>query len=103
MFNLWWSKKKELVKKKDVNKREPWKVEGFNNSRWYTEPDQTITVRIIQVPKPDIKKYCHGGGACHKIIGGMHTIYIPRLYTDNDFIDQQKLGHEMQHALGMKH
>ena len=83
--------------------KEPWEAEGFYNERWYTNPDQTITVRVIQVSERDIKKYCGGGGACHKMVGGRHTIYVARLKTDNDFINQQKLGHELHHALGMKH
>jgi hypothetical protein len=80
-----------------------WMTAGFYKEEWFTEADQTITIRVIQVPKKRIKHFCRGGGACHKVVGGMHTIYIPRLMTDNEPIDQQKLGHEVHHALGMKH
>lgn len=98
--------KKPRTKPKAKSKppsRVAWKAEGFGKKKWYTAPDQTITIRIVQVSKRDIKKYCGRGGACHKVIGGVHTIYVTRLMSDDDYINQQKLGHEVHHALGMKH
>jgi len=65
---------------------------------------QVFTVRIIQFDEKDIRTYCRaGGGACYQLVGGMHTIYIPRIKGEWDFMAHQKFGHKLHHAMGMKH
>ena len=72
-----------------------------------TTSNQLLTLRVIQFDKKEIRKYIpEGGGAAYKMVGNIHTIYIP--YPDgmdyeNDYIWHQQLGHELAHALGMKH
>ena len=69
-----------------------------------TDQNQLLTVRVIQFDKKDIRKYCMaGGGACYQLIGDVHIIYIPQLKGELDYVAHQKLGHELHHALGMKH
>jgi hypothetical protein len=62
--------------------------------------DQTITVRVVQVPRNEIHKHCgkHGGG-CFK----NGVIHIPIIEGLQDHCGVQTLGHEIMHVLGYQH
>ena len=99
--------KPEEKKQPEPTTQPRWKQEGFFNGKHYTEPDQTITLRVVQLPVKEIQKICgqKGAGECHVYDSRtkVHTVYIPRLTSDYDYLNQNLLGHAVHHALGMKH
>lgn len=97
MFNLFKrSKKKEELKPKPV-------PELNEDEDFLSDTEKNLEVRIIFVPKKDLKKYGAGRGSMAKYVARTNTIYCANIYGWSYNIEVQALGHEICHALGMKH
>jgi len=71
---------------------------------WYTERDQVVTVRVIQLSRSDMARRSRNNApAFIDYSRTPPTIYCLRMHDENSWMEFGLLGHEMWHALGGRH
>ena len=67
--------------KKDIP--DDWQENGrFKKKKYWTNPDQTLYIQVIQLPPKELSKRCgRGAGECHNYVKGtdIHELYVPSI------------------------